>query len=230
MTFSILARDPDTRAIGGAVATGSVCVGGWVLRGNARAGMSASQGSCPSTLWGEDILLAMGRGQSATDAVLDVTTRDTGREYRQVSALDLNGAGAAFTGMDNMPAFGNRVFEGGVAAGNMLVDETVLDAMAVGYQSAEGPFASRLLAALVSVRDYGGDHRGLFSAAILIVSPDQAPLDLRIDCDEDPLRALGKLVEYTGGGGYHVWRSQVPTLNHPERVFRVALPLDGTVR
>ena len=43
MTFSILAQDPETGAIGGAAATGSLCVGGWVLRGDLDAGMSAKQ-------------------------------------------------------------------------------------------------------------------------------------------------------------------------------------------
>ena len=31
MTFSILARNPKTGEIGGAAATGNLCVGGWVL-------------------------------------------------------------------------------------------------------------------------------------------------------------------------------------------------------
>ena len=47
MTFSILARDPDSGLIGGAAATGSLCVGGWVLRGRAGVGLSASQGASP---------------------------------------------------------------------------------------------------------------------------------------------------------------------------------------
>ena len=59
MTFSLLARDPATGAIGGAAATGSLCVGGWVLRGSLAGGMSASQGKAPSTFWGEDVLAMM---------------------------------------------------------------------------------------------------------------------------------------------------------------------------
>ena len=51
MTFSILAYDPKTESYGGASATGNICVGGWVLRGNPLSGVSASQGSEPSTLW-----------------------------------------------------------------------------------------------------------------------------------------------------------------------------------
>ena len=62
MTFSILARDPVSGAIGGAAATGSLCVGGWVLRGHVSAGMSASQGAAPSTIWGEEVLAAMHDG------------------------------------------------------------------------------------------------------------------------------------------------------------------------
>ncbi len=59
MTFSLLARDPATGAIGGAAATGSLYVSGWVPRGTLAGGMSASQGKAPSTLWGEAVLAAM---------------------------------------------------------------------------------------------------------------------------------------------------------------------------
>ncbi|MFN3526048.1 MAG: DUF1028 domain-containing protein, partial [Paracoccus sp. (in: a-proteobacteria)] len=62
MTFSILAQDLGTGAFGGAAATGSLCVGGWVLRGDSRAGLTASQGAAPSTMWGEDVLVRMMSG------------------------------------------------------------------------------------------------------------------------------------------------------------------------
>ena len=73
MTFSLLARDPETGAIGGAAATGSLCVGGWVLRGNLAGGMSASQGMAPSTFWGEDVLDFMAAGNPAKKAIEAVT-------------------------------------------------------------------------------------------------------------------------------------------------------------
>lgn len=72
MTFSILAQDPESGRMGGAAATGSLCVGGWVLRGDIRAGMSACQGAAPSTFWGEDVLAAMRRGATAPVAVAEV--------------------------------------------------------------------------------------------------------------------------------------------------------------
>ena len=134
MTFSILARDPDTGAIGGAAATGSLCVGGWVLRGDIEAGMSASQGAAPSTFWGEDVLKLMKDGTDAQAAVDRVASADAGRDYRQLAALDLNGRTGAFTGASNEGAKASAAFANGVAAGNMLAQEAVLDAMVARFE------------------------------------------------------------------------------------------------
>ena len=41
MTISILAFDAKTGTYGGAATTGSLCVGGWVLRGDPESGLSA---------------------------------------------------------------------------------------------------------------------------------------------------------------------------------------------
>lgn len=217
MTFSILARDPSTNAIGGAAATGSLCVGGWVLRGDPRAGVSASQGKSPSTLWGEDVLAEMRRGRGAVEAIRAVTAADRGRGQRQLSALGLAGPGAAFTGGENTPAMADLVFDGGVAAGNMLSGAGVVDAMVEAYRHATGPLPVRLLAALRGAEAAGSDVRGLLSAALLVVSPDHAPLTLRIDWDEDPLAALERLHERATTGDYAGWVRCVPTLADPER-------------
>ena len=69
MTISILAFDERTGAYGGAATTGNLCVGGWVLRGDAESGLSASQGLLPSTLWGTDSLKLMQMGVSSAQAV-----------------------------------------------------------------------------------------------------------------------------------------------------------------
>ena len=88
MTVSILAYDEKSGSYGGAAATGSLCVGGWVLRGDAESGMSASQGSLPSTFWGASVLEAMKAGVPAEDAVRKIIGDDPGRDHRQLAALD----------------------------------------------------------------------------------------------------------------------------------------------
>lgn len=219
MTFSILARDPDTGAIGGAAATGSLCVGGWVLKGDIHAGMSASQGASPSTLWGEDVLTAMKNRISPEVAVKTVISKDIGREFRQLAALSLNGDAAVFTGRDNTPASGSRIFEGGVVSGNVLTTETVLDAMENSFLSTDGLFSQRLLGSLEAAYSAGSDSRGLFSAALLILSPDHAPLSLRIDDSQTPLSDLKRLLTRATTGDYAEWSRQVPTLRNPVRVL-----------
>ena len=76
MTISILAYDEKSGTYGGAATTGSLCVGGWVLRGDGESGMSASQGSLPSTMWGSDVLDRMRAGTPADDAVAQITGAD----------------------------------------------------------------------------------------------------------------------------------------------------------
>jgi len=219
MTFSLLARDPETGAIGGAAATGSLCVGGWVLRGTLPGGMSASQGMAPSTFWGDDVLRHMASGQSAQEAVAGVTQRDAGRAQRQLSALPLAGSGAVFSGADNTPVISDRLFDGGVAAGNMLASEAVVPALVAGYLNATGTFPERLLAGLRAADAAGSDSRGLQSAALLVLSPSHAPLTLRVDYSDNPLGALEDLYARATSGDYADWARQVPTLEDPVRTY-----------
>ncbi len=219
MTFSILARDPDTGAIGGAAATGSLCVGGWVLRGDLTAGMSASQGAAPSTFWGQDVLVEMRNGYSAVSAVERITTADRGRDYRQLSALDLSGQSGVFTGRSTEPEKGSRDFDTGIASGNMLASASVLDAMVDTFTRESGAFDSRLLSALHAAAKQGGDYRGLLSAALLVLSPDKPPMTLRIDYHpHDPIGALEELHHKATTGAYSKWVEQVPVTIDKERI------------
>ncbi|MBN2906589.1 MAG: DUF1028 domain-containing protein [Rhodobacteraceae bacterium] len=217
MTYTILAIDEKTGRLGGAAATGSLCVGGWVLRGDPRAGMSASQGTAPSTLWGEQVLERMRAGSPAETAVAQTVDPDSGRAYRQLAALDPAGRTAAFTGEASVPACGHRAAPGVIVAGNMLQDEGVLDAALAAYLSTHGDFTDRLMAALFAGERAGSDSRGLLSAALLVVGRDIAPITLRVDYSETPLSALSELLVRTHTAPYSEWVRGVPTLDVPGR-------------
>ncbi|PWJ11193.1 DUF1028 domain-containing protein [Jannaschia seohaensis] len=217
MTISILARDEESGSLGSAAATGSLCVGGWVLRGDLEAGLSASQGALPSTLWGEDVLAAMRAGQGAAAAVAGVVAPDPGREMRQLSALDAGGGTGAHTGTGNTPAAGARTAPEVIVAGNLLASEAVLDACLDGFLSARGDLAARLLAALDAAAEAGGDSRGFQSAALLVLARDAAPLTLRIDRAERPLADLRALHLAATTGDYAAWAAEVPTRATPWR-------------
>lgn len=216
MTFSLLARDGGTGKLGGVAATGNLCVGGWVLRGSATAGLSASQGQCPSTLWGENVIGLMEQGRDPEAAVTRTVSADAGREYRQLAALGIHGNSASFTGAGNGDYKGHVTGEQCIASGNLLAGGKVLEAMITAFSDKSGIFEDRLLAALLAGEKAGGDERGVQSATMLVMSPDMPPLSLRIDSHDTPISALGDLLQQTRTATYREWLETVPTLKNPE--------------
>lgn len=217
MTISILAFDEKTGTYGGAATTGSLCVGGWVLRGGVESGLSASQGSLPSTMWGEGVLALMRSGLDAETAVTRTVEKDAGRDERQLSALDPSGGTGAFTGANSIAAAGTRTARHVIVAGNLLFSENVLNACLEGFMTAQGTIDERLMMALDSAALAGGDSRGLQSAALLVVSRNRPPLSLRVDYSVAPLDQLAELHDRATTGDYARWTEHVPTHEEPER-------------
>ncbi|MDF1669536.1 MAG: DUF1028 domain-containing protein [Roseovarius sp.] len=220
MTFSILAFDQKTGTLGGAAATGSLCVGGWVLRGALNGGLVASQGTSPSTIWRDNVLSAMQAGESAKNAVVSVIQPDIGKNQRQIIALDRNGQSGSFTGNASVAWAGDLAGDGFVCAGNMIVGEGVLKALADAYLQSSGQMSDRLISALSAAHNSGGDSRGLLSAAMLVLSPDASPVDLRIDHDNDPITALSNLLQSVRTRPYADWLEEVPVVNDQYRAPR----------
>ena len=216
MTFTLLARDAETGALGGVAATGNLCVGGWVLRGDPRAGLSASQGRSPSTLWGEDALTLMFEGVHPSEAVARLVDGDSGRAKRQLALLSADGNKAGFDGAENHPFTGHLEGEGWIVSGNWLAGRGVIESTAHAYAEAKGSFAERLLAALRAGIEAGSDSRGTFSAALLVTALDSPPLSLRVDWDEEPVERLAALYERTREPSYQAWLDTLPTRSEPQ--------------
>lgn len=217
MTFSILMYDRETGSFAAAAATGSLCVGGWVLRGDIESGLVASQGTAPSTFWRDDVLRRMYSGDRAEAAVAQVTDADPGRGHRQLLALDRCGSTGGFTGMQSVSYAGHMTDRDLAIAGNMLAGPQVLTAM---HEAAQGEYATlsdRMLAVLDAAATVGGDARGLQSAALLVLSPERPPLDLRIDYSDDPLPALRTLCLRAHRSPYYDWLTEVPVLKDRHR-------------
>ncbi|MCY3877888.1 MAG: DUF1028 domain-containing protein [Rhodobacteraceae bacterium] len=212
MTFSILAHDRETGVYAAAAATGNLCVGGWVLRGDIESGLVASQGTAPSTFWRDEIMRQMHGGTGAELAVERVVGPDPGRRHRQIIALDAGGCTRGFTGEDSI-AFADHVCDEGLAvAGNMLTGQAVLEAMISTARNSRLAIVERMLAVLDAADAAGGDTRGLVSAALLVLDPHHPPLDLRIDCHVEPLAALKQLCDRVRGLPYRGWLDKVPVL------------------
>mgnify|MGYP000906405787 CR=1 FL=1 len=90
MTFSIVARDNETGALGVATATGGPVVGSLVPHAAAGVGAIATQGYT-NPLYGYDGLDLLGEGGDARAVVESLITRDAGRDKRQIIVIDAQG-------------------------------------------------------------------------------------------------------------------------------------------
>lgn len=217
MTFSILAVDSETGAVGAAATTGNLAVGAWVIRAAADGGAVATQGMSTSTVWGDSALDRLRAGHAPDAIVAGLTGADAGRDHRQLSVIDLEGRGAAWTGPENQDVKSHLVRNGLIVAGNWLATSEVLPAAEAGFTESDGPLADRLMAALRAGASAGGDARGLMSAAIRIVSRKEPPLDFRVDLSDDPLAALATIIERSRRPDYAGWLHRVPVLDAPSR-------------
>ena len=221
MTYSILTFDAETGVYAGAAATGSLCVGAWVLRGDIKSGLCASQGTAPSTFWRDDALRYMYSGERAQTVVDAITSEDAGRGHHQMVALDLMGRTAGFTGSENLAEAGHLCEPGMAVAGNMLNSLDVLDAMRGAASDSTANPAQRMLAALFAADDAGSDKRGLQSAVLLVLAPDAPPLDLRIDHSSNPLHALAGLLAKAQTPPYSDWLAEIPVAQDRTRAPQV---------
>ena len=215
MTWSIIAKDPETGQFGIAVATFFFAVGARVPFIAAGRGAIATQ-ALVNPYYGIDGVPLLRQGQSAHEVLARLLTADPGRESRQVHILDANGEIAFHTGADCIDWCGHLAVEGISIAGNMLAGPRVLEETAAAYlQSAALPFPQRLIAALRAGEAAGGDKRGKQAAALLIHDRDEwAALDLRVDDHVDPISELERLERVSRERWMH-FRQFLPTRKNP---------------
>jgi uncharacterized Ntn-hydrolase superfamily protein len=176
-TFSIAAIDPRTGESGVAVTTRVACVGNGVPWLRAGVGAVATQ-SNTRTEYGNELLAAIAGGESPADALRRLTAADSGRDGRQVGVIARDGRSAQYTGSRAQPWAGHRAGTNYVTQGNLLVDSTVLAAVAATFEASEGQprhLADRLIEALAAGHARGGDARKGRSQSAAVVIADPRP-------------------------------------------------------
>ncbi len=194
MTFSILATD-GAGAVGLAVTSSSPAVAARCVHLRAGVGGVSSQNITDPRL-GPAVLDAIEAGRDPQQALDDLAGSQDHLEHRQLTALDLSGRGAAFSGAGSLGVHHHRVGEGVVAAGNMLSSTDVVDAVVTAFESSSGELEVRLLEALEAGLAAGGEAGPVHSAGLSVVRQvTWRETDLRIDWSEDPIADLRRLVE-----------------------------------
>ncbi len=202
MTYSIVARDAETGALGVGVQTHQPAVGAIVPWVKAGAGAVATQ-SFANVIFGPQGLALLEHGLDAPRTLAALIAGDDMPARRQVAVIDGNGAVAVHTGAECIPFASHVLGEGFAAQANMMIRQGVPEAMADAYTSATGVLAARIMAALDAAQQAGGDIRGSQSAAILVRAPGALDYtwDLRVDYSRDPLGELRRLVDVRVAGG-----------------------------
>ena len=200
MTYSLVARDPETGDLGVAVQSHFFSVGSIVAWAEPGIGAVATQ-SFAEVSYGPRGLELMRDGRSAAGALGELVDRDQGESARQVAMIDSAGRVAVHTGHSCIAEAGHQVGVQMSAQANMMRRETVPRAMMQAYTSASGDLAERLLAALDAAEAEGGDIRGRQSAVLLVVGGRRSDtpwkerrFDLRVEDHPEPLRELRRLV------------------------------------
>lgn len=195
-TFSIVAFDPETDALGVAVQSKFLAVGAIVPWARAGVGAVATQ-AMANFNYGSRGLDLMSRGKTAEETVEALISSDDEREHRQLGVVDARGRAATFTGSECFEWAGGVAGEHYAAQGNILVGRETIEAMAYTFEATSEDLAGRLLAALDAGQAAGGDSRGKQSAALLVVKEgggyggnNDRLLDLRVDDHPEPISEL----------------------------------------
>ena len=202
-TYSIVAREPVTGEMGGAVQS-HYFRSGAVLSGEPAVGVVESQASGDPS-YGSLGLALMRSGKSPADALRGLVVADPHGGIRQVAMVGAQGRVAAHTGADTIPEAGHELGDQFSVQANMMLRASVWPAMARAFCAATGHLAERMLAALFAAQAEGGHIRGMQSAGLLLIMPPSPErprggnFDLRIDDSPRPLEELRRLLQVAAG-------------------------------
>jgi uncharacterized Ntn-hydrolase superfamily protein len=196
LTYSIVARDPETGEFGVAVQSHWFAVGAIVPWARPGVGAVATQANAEVS-YGPRALELMAAGAGPDEALARLVSEDPAAATRQVAIVGSGGEVAIHTGERCVQFAGHVIGDGFGCEANMMAFEGVWLSMSEAFAASDGPLAVRLLGALDAAERAGGDIRGRQSAALLVV-PNEGDMwatvvSLRVDDDPEPLRELRRL-------------------------------------
>ncbi len=208
MTYSIVARDPETGALGVGVQSHFFAVGRMISWAEAGVGAVSTQ-SFVEPAYGKLGLDLMRHGKTAPQTLRALLAADPQAAVRQVGMVDAAGNAESHTGSGCVAEAGHIVAPGLAIQANMMARPSAIHAMRKVYERSTSIFAVRLLEALEAAEADGGDIRGKQSAAILVVGAERSAqpwnhvlVDIRADDSDDPLAECRRLLDQTFAFGH----------------------------
>ncbi len=196
MTFSLVARCAETGMFGVAVSSSSPCVAARCAYARAGVGAVASQNVTDPTL-GPRGLDLMELGAGASEAVSILRATGTFPEYRQVLMVDKTGATAIGSGDQILGTWAQATAQDVAAAGNLLANSDVPQAMVDAFLRSSGHIGDRLITSMQAALAAGGEAGPVHSAGMRLVDKVSWPVaDIRVDWSEEcPIKGLADVWE-----------------------------------
>jgi uncharacterized Ntn-hydrolase superfamily protein len=212
MTFSIVARCTRTGQFGMAVSSSSPAVAARCAHVRAGVGAVASQNVTDPAL-GPILLDLLEGGRGAKSALSETVLTAAHVDYRQMLVVDRAGQTAIHSGGQVLGISAEARGEGCAAAGNLLANDGIAEAMVAAFQSAQGHLGERLMLALEAGLAAGGEAGPVRSAGLKVADRLSWPLiDLRIDWADDPVGMLrAAWTVYQPQMAAYVQRAEDPT-------------------
>lgn len=191
MTFSLVARCSKTGMFGVAISSSSPAVASRCAYTRSGVGAVVSQNVTDPTL-GPKTLDYIQKGLSAKQAVEEVKHNSQFSEYRQILAIDQNGQTANHYGKNSLGIWAGYTGKNVISAGNLLANENVPKKIVGSFENETGHLGDRLISALKSGMNAGGEAGPLHSAGLQICDNVSWPVvDLRCDWTEScPIKEI----------------------------------------
>ena len=191
-----MAKCPKTSSLGVCTSSAAPAVRSRIPHVEAEVGAIATQANT-NILYGINGLKLLKKGLSPQATLETLLTQDPDRETRQVIIIDKQGRTAAFTGKETLDWKGHIIGKDYVVAGNMLVGNRVIKAMAQTFEDSEGELAERLMKALEAGQEAGGDKRGKTSAALVVANKEYngscSFIDFKVNRHRNPVKELRRI-------------------------------------
>lgn len=215
MTFTVLARDPKTHALGVCLGTGAIAVSSRCP--HVRGGVAAISSQCYSN-WKLGLIgLDLAANGVAPEGILSaLAAYDPHFDCRQVGIVTIDGRLAVHSAPKGKDFTGHKIGQDFLVMGNGLAGPSVIADMYTAFEDSNGQtFEERLLQSVEAGRDAGGEEDGHLSAALIVGIPEttRPRTDLRVDLVStrpkdggDAVRELRRLfdeyeplIDYYGG-------------------------------
>ncbi|ANF56639.1 DUF1028 domain-containing protein [Halotalea alkalilenta] len=193
MTFSIAARCAQTGELGCAVVSSSICVTSRCAFVSPDGAVLTQNVTQPAL--GIQALALLAEGLDPQRAIERLLQDEPYPQWRQLSVIDAHGRSAAFDGERALGVVGRSIGQDCLAAGNLLADAGVPQAMVNAFERSTGALAERLVVALEAGLAHGGEAGPVHSAGIKVARPGYAwpVVDLRVDWGDAPIAGVREL-------------------------------------